>query len=58
MGRWPSRAVAASIENIRQQPGLVLDHVNSLVISKCRWLPELTRPLCPWRALRRRPSGG
>jgi hypothetical protein len=55
MGRWPSRPEAVSIDSIRKQPGQVLGHMNSLAISKCRWLPE---PPWPWRALRRMPSGG
>jgi hypothetical protein len=47
IGRWPSQAVAASIESIRKQPGQVLGHVNSLAISKCRWLPEMIKATVP-----------
>ncbi len=47
IGRWPSGPVVASIESIRTQPGQVLGHVNSLAISKCRWLPELIRATVP-----------
>ncbi len=47
IGRWPSGPVVASIESIRKQPGQVLGNVNSLAISKCRWLPELIRATVP-----------
>ncbi len=47
IGRWPSGPVVASIESIRKQPGQVLGHINSLAISKCRWLPELIKATVP-----------
>jgi hypothetical protein len=35
--------VVQTIESIRKQPKLVLGHINSQAISKCRALPELVR---------------
>ncbi len=43
VGRWPSQAVVQAIESVRKQPRLVLGHINSQAISKCRALPELVR---------------
>jgi hypothetical protein len=47
VGRWPSQAVVQAIESVRKQPQLVLGHVNSQAISKCRALPELVRATVP-----------
>ncbi len=47
VGRWPSQPVAQAIESIRKQPKLVLGHVNSQAISKCRALPELVSATVP-----------
>ncbi len=47
MGRWPSGAVVQAIESIRKQPQLVLGHVNSQAVSKCKALPELVKATVP-----------